>query len=458
MTESITTMLLIAVIALPTVATLALAISSWFRMMPGEAQINAIVSIAFGGATVCCAALLWILASSHTPLVSIQLGSFFEVSGYAFHWRLTGDHLSLPFAGFSSLLLGVIGAFSRRYLHREPGYLRFYMLLSLFGAGVALMVLGGSMELIFFGWEIIGLTSALLIAFFHDRRLPVAHGFRAFVTYRMCDIGLLSACVWLHHTTGGSSMELSGGAAPWATLDVPRTAVGATVVGLLMLLGAMGKGAQIPFGGWLPKAMEGPTPSSAIFYGAISVSLGPYLLLRSAHILEASPIATIAVIVLGAATAAHGTFVGRAQSDIKSALAYASMTQIGLIFVEIGLGFRYLALAHIVGHAALRSLQILRSPSLLHDYQQLERAMGGEVPRPGGHLERYVPKRLQPWLYRHALERGYFDAILRDYVVAPFLHTIGRIEALDAAWVRLISGEVTSVSTDDTTIALEKTR
>ena len=121
-------------------------------------------------------------------------------------------------------------------------------------------------------------------------------------------------------------------------------------------------------------------------------------------------------------------------------LSYASMTQVGLIFVEIGLGLRYVALAHIVGHAALRSLEILRSPNLLHDHQHLEKAIGSTLPRTGLHLEWLVPKRLQPWLYRHALERGAFDALLRDGVVGNWTRLLRAVDRLDRTWTRKLAG------------------
>jgi NADH-quinone oxidoreductase subunit L len=162
-------------------------------------------------------------------------------------------------------------------------------------------------------------------------------------------------------------------------------------------------------------------------------------LLRAESILQSSGVAAGTVVAVGALTALHATFVGRTQSDIKSALAYASMTQVGLIYVEIGLGLRYLAVAHIVGHAAIRTLQILRSPSLLHDHHHLEQAMGKQLPRTGGHIERLVPVSLQPWLYRVALERGGFDAFLKDRVVAPFLGFLSRIDRWDQAWVDYLS-------------------
>ncbi len=434
---------LVVLIALPVVAALGLGVLRWAtgRRVP-EAILSRTVRIAFSLATLLSLSLLASLFILGEPPFEADLGVWFEVGHYRFRWLLVGDRLSLLFAGFSSGLVWIIAAFSSRYLHREPGFHRFYLMLTLFGSGVLLVVLAGNLDLVFFGWEVVGLTSALLIAFFHERRLPVENGLRAFVTYRFCDIGLLSAAVWLHHTIGHSHLSTTPGAEAWAVLPVPPGAGDVVLVGFLVLWASMGKAAQIPLGGWLPRAMEGPTPSSAIFYGAISVHLGPYLLLRATPILEADARIRAAVILVGALTALHATFVGRVQSDIKSVLAYASMTQLGLIYVEIGLGFHGLALVHIVGHASLRSLQILRSPSLLHDHQHMEQAMGGALPRSGGHLERWVPAALQPWLYRAALERGYLDTLIVDQGVARLMRGLRWLDALDAAWSRRLAREV----------------
>lgn len=433
--------LVATILVLPASAVALIAVRSWFDQPLSEVTINASVALGFGGATAAAVALVALMLIGGRSSVEVDLGTWFEVGHYAFHWTLIADRLSVPFAGFSALLIGLIGAFSRRYLHLEPGYRRFYLLLAVFGTGVELVVLAGNLDVVFFGWELVGLTSALLIAFFNDRPRPVEHGLLAFVTYRVCDVGLLSAAVWLHHTVGTAAVA-SGPTAttPWSGFLVPPQGADATLIGLMLLWASMGKSAQVPIGGWLPRAMEGPTPSSAIFYAAVSIHLGPYLLLRASSIFEQSAVATTAVVLVGAATALHATFVGRVQSDIKSALAYASMTQVGLIFVEIGFGLRYLALAHIVGHATVRSLQVLRSPSLLHDHHHLEQAMGAQLPRTGGHLERWVPRRMQPWLYRYALERGYFDAFLRDHLIHGFARIFARLDYLDRRWADLVAG------------------
>lgn len=432
--------LVAAIFAVPAAAVILLGVPAWLGRKWSEASTAAVVAVSFSAATACSLLVaLWMLYSGE-PIVRAELGPWFASSHYAFHWDLGADRLSIPFAAFSAALVGLIGAFSRRYLHREPGFFRFYLLLTLFGCSVELLVLAGSLDLAFFGWELVGITSALLIAFFNERRLPVEHGLRAFLTYRVCDIGLLTAALWLHHSAGSSVVTAAPGEL-WGGVVVPPGEWNATLVALLLLWASMGKAAQVPLSGWLPRAMEGPTPSSAIFYGAISIHLGPYLLLRSAALLEHAPLAAGATVMVGAATAMHATFVGRVQTDIKSVLAYASMTQAGVIFMEIGLGFPKLALAHIVGHACVRSLQILRSPSLLHDHHHLEQAMGEQLPRTGGHLQRLVPAAFQPWLYMHALERGYFDALLRDYVLGFPVALLRRLDKLDRRWTARLAGQ-----------------
>jgi len=421
--SAIGTGLLPATVALPAAGVAVQALASWFGRRRSERATVAVVAVVFGTAALALAVLGLNLLVTGRDTIDVRLGTWFASPGHAWHWRLVADRLSVPFALSAATLIGLIGALSSRYLHREPGFFRFYLLLTLFGAGVELVVLAGSLAVAFVGWELVGLSSALLIAFFHDRRGPVRHGLRAFLTYRACDVGLLAGTALLAGAAGSvdlvnPSAPTSGwagrlGAADWAQLPVPGSAASATIVALLLLLAVIGKSALVPASGWLPRAMEGPTPSSAIFYGAISVHLGPYLLLRSHGLLDAAPAARVVVVLLGLATALHATVVGRVQSDIKNALAYASMTQVGLIVAEIGLGLDLVAIAHILGHAAVRSAQILRSPSLLHDRHHLEQAMGRTLPHTGRHLERLVPGRWQLPLYRYALGHGYLDVWLR---------------------------------------------
>ncbi len=261
---------------------------------------------------------------------TVAFGNWFAVHDYHFPLVLLADRLSLPFLALTAMLSGLIGQFSATYLHRERGFLRFFLLLHLFAFGSLLAFAAGSFDLLAAGWEIVGITSVLLIAFFQQRTPPVENALRVFAIYRACDIGLLVAIFAMHHWAGTASFD--------AGLP-PLTGQEAVAVCLLLLLAASGKAAQVPFSGWLPRAMEGPTPSSAIFYGAISIHAGAYLLLRVQPLIAQSALASALVIALGAATAVHGTIVGRAVSDAKTSLAYASLTQVGVVFVEIGLGW-----------------------------------------------------------------------------------------------------------------------
>ncbi|MBK9165908.1 MAG: hypothetical protein IPM24_00420 [Bryobacterales bacterium] len=342
---------------------------------------------------------------------SIPLGEWFRVGDHAFQFALRADPVSLPMLLLTALLAGIIGAFSRTYMHREPGYFRFFFCLHLFAFGAMIAFAAGNLDLLIVGWELVGLSSVLLVGFFYERSGPPASAIRVFATYRSADVGLLVGVFAAHHFRHTSSLEGIAGHA----LKPDE----ATIVGLLLLVAAMGKAAQIPFSGWLPRAMEGPTPSSAIFYGAISVHLGAYLLLRAYPLLTASPAALLAVTLIGLGTAVHGVVVGRAASDAKTSLAYASITQLGLIFAEIGMGWTTIALIHILGHSVVRTLQFLRAPSMLHEYHHMHAAAGGRVDAAEASLESILPEGLRRRLYWFALDRAHLDRFLDAVIVRP---------------------------------------
>jgi NAD(P)H-quinone oxidoreductase subunit 5 len=218
------------------------------------------------------------------------------------------------------------------------------------------------------------------------------------------------------------------------------TANQALFVGLLLLLAAAGKSALVPFSGWLPRAMEGPTPSSAVFYGALSVHLGAYLLMRVSPLLELSVGLRIAVICLGLISALYAAITARVQTDVKSALAFASLTQVGIIVVEIGLGLHYIALVHMIGHACLRTLQLLRAPTLLRDYNALENAIGAHLPHRSNHWEELLPPRTRTWVYALATERGYLDGAINSFIVEPFHSVFRTCDRWERAWTNLLAG------------------
>ena len=405
-----------------------------------ERLTSLLLNTTFSISTLACLMVAVTMVTHDLTRVEVSIGTWYESGPYAFHFGLLIDRLSLPFAGLTAVLFGLTTAFSHRYMHRESGYNRFFVLVALFAAGLQLIVLGDSIQLLIIGWECVGLSSVLLIAFFHDRPAPVQNGFRTFVVYHATDIGLLCAAGLIHHAVGdGTYAEFLGTSWPSSASQIP--AGKATFILLLILISVAGKSAQFPFSGWLPRAMEGPTPSSAIFYGALSVHTGAFLLLRLSPILDQSPTASSVIILLGLMTALHATLVGRVQTDIKSSLAYATLTQVGLITVEIGFGLRWLPLLHITGHACIRSLQFLRAPSFLSDFRRLGNATGHGEKQRGWHLERLIPDSFQTRLYRYAIERGNLDGWLNALVVHPFKRAFGFVENIDHAWCDWIGGK-----------------
>ena len=350
--------------------------------------------------------------------VRVALGDWFTVGHYGFPLSLLIDRLSLPLVCITVILAGVVGSFSVRYLHRDPGFYRFFLLLHLFTFGALLVFTADSLDLLIAGWEIVGITSVLLIGFFQYRPDPVRHALRVFGTYRIADLFMLLAVFLAHdwfHTASWEGMFTGD----WPGHSTNLDGKAAEVIAVLLVFGASGKSSQGPFCGWLPRAMEGPTPSSAVFYGAISVHAGAYLLLRVEPLIHNSPAATGLVIFIGLSTAFLGTLIHRTCADAKTSLAYAAQTQLGLIFAEIGFGWTTFAVFHLVSHAVLRTLQFLRAPSMLRDYNRVHAAAGGKINPTGGYYEALLPLKVQVWLYRFALGGGFYDAIVDRFIIAP---------------------------------------
>ncbi len=376
--------------------------------------------------------------------VPFTIGTWSSIPEQHYHFQLKFgfDRLSVPFVTLSFVLVGLVGAFASRYLHRESGFSRFFLLHSVFLLGMVLATAAGTIETLFIGWELVGLSSTLLVAFYQERPFPVISGQRIWSVYRLSDAAFILAAVALHHVSGEGDFSGLMGKGPWPQGEANLSGFQALAIGLLLLLAAAGKSALVPFSGWLPRAMEGPTPSSAIFYGALSVHLGAFLLLRVSPILDASWPLAATVAALGVATAVLAAAASRVQNDVKSALAYASVTQVGIITAEIGIGFRYLPLIHIIGHACLRTLQLLRAPSLLHDYWQLENALGK-------HIDHEEPIAADRWFsgalwnrfYKAAHERWYLDGLLDRYVVEPFMAFFLGAERLERRWTQLLESK-----------------
>ncbi len=404
----------------PMAAFLALGALWLLGRQPGERATSRVVELSLLASLVASVGTVAALAQGGFRPVRVELGDWFAIEGYRFELTFLADGLSATMMTLVSFITLLVGRFSVNYLHREPGFFRFFLLLAVFAAAMLLLVTAGSFDLLFAGWEMVGLTSILLVAFFHERQGPTRAAIRVMVTYRLCDIGILLGAAMLHHhthTTAFAELRSSPAVAHLGTFY-------SSLVGLCFLLGAAGKSALFPMGAWLPRAMEGPTASSALFYASLSVHAGVYLLLRAEPLIERAPVARELMVLVGAVTALHATMVTRTQTDAKSRLAYAAMTQVGVMVVEVALGLNRLATVHLVTHALLRGYQMLTAPTSIHHERAL-RAMHGAEPLPQAAplRARLSPEADRGW-YRLALDRFHLDVVFEQWLGRAFL-TLG---------------------------------
>jgi NADH-quinone oxidoreductase subunit L len=346
----------------------------------------------------------------------------YKAANYEFYLDFLFDQISLTYLLVGTLLTFLVTIYSRFYLHREHGYKRFFTTLLLFFNGYNITVLSGNLETLFIGWEILGICSFLLIAFYRERFLPVRNAVKVFTVYRVGDIGLILAMWMAHHLwqSNISFIQLSRDQLVHAQLE-SHTLVG-VFISLMLLITAAAKSAQLPFSSWLPRAMEGPTPSSAIFYGSLSVHIGVFLLLRTYEFWEHQYSVRVLIALLGLLTSVVASLIARVQSSVKSQIAYSSVAQIGLIFIEVAVGWHTLALVHFAGNAFLRTYQLLVSPSVaaylireqFYNYKPRELT-----------LEDSLPKRIEHSIYILSLKEWNLDLFMARFLWNP-LKDIGR--------------------------------
>lgn len=268
------TVLFFVILGLPLATFLLLGISWMLGFSAGEKCIGRTIKTIYSLMFLAFLALSWMLYQDADHSIEIHLGQWFVLDHYEYPMAFQWDAVTMPFAGLTIVLSGIVGSFSITYLHRDPGFLRFFLLLVLFSFGALLVFTASSLDLLIAGWELVGITSVMLISFFQYRPEPVRNALRVFATYRVADLFILVSVFLAHQWFG---------AADWArfreiALDAGVAGVSPammTIFPILIVFAASGKSAQGPFCGWLARAMEGPTPSSAIFYGAISVHAGP---------------------------------------------------------------------------------------------------------------------------------------------------------------------------------------
>lgn len=306
------------------------------------------------------------LLSRGTPLAE-TLFTWAATAGFrvdaALYFDAVTAVMGLVITGIGTL----IHIYSIGYMHEDEGYARYFAYLNLFLFFMLLLVLGKNLIVMFVGWEGVGLASYLLIGYWFKDADKTAAGIKAFVVNRVGDTGFLLAAFLIQGTAG--TLDFQGVNAFFST--TPPAAALTTLIGLLLLLGACGKSAQIPLHVWLPDAMAGPTPVSALIHAATMVTAGVYLLSRLSGLFMATPDAMAVVAWLGAMTALAGATMGVVQWNLKKVLAYSTMSQIGLMVMACGLGAFSVGMFHLTTHAFFKACLFLGAGAVLH-------ALGGE--------------------------------------------------------------------------------
>ncbi|MBS1787022.1 MAG: NADH-quinone oxidoreductase subunit L [Acidobacteria bacterium] len=382
----------------------------WITLAPLiGAIINGLFGKRLGEKVVGAIACLSVAASA-----SMAFGSFFRLTSKApdadgvrritehfFTWISVGSfqadfaYLLDPLSGIYILFITGVGLlihiYATGYMHGDPGYYRFFAYLNLFMFMMLTLVLGDNLLLLFVGWEGVGLCSYLLIGFFIKWDVAGDAAKKAFIVNRIGDFGFMIATFLVFTTFGTISFvtKTIGGhevASFLAQAASPTVLIGSTTaIALLLFVGATGKSAQIPLFVWLPDAMAGPTPVSALIHAATMVTAGVYLTARCSAVVVKSPTAMVVIAVIGAATAMFAATIGLAQNDIKKVLAYSTVSQLGYMFLACGVGAFIAGIFHVMTHAFFKALLFLGAGSVIHGAHEEQdiRKMGG--------LRKYMP-------------------------------------------------------------------
>jgi NADH-quinone oxidoreductase subunit L len=276
----------------------------------------------------------------------------------------------------------LIHVYSTGYMHDDPRYHRFFAYLNLFVASMLILVLADNLVLMYFGWELVGACSYLLIGFWFEKPSAATAAKKAFITTRIGDTGMLIGIFVIFVAVG--SLQISDINRAAAEGGIAHTT--AIVAAILLFSGAVGKSAQLPLYVWLPDAMEGPTPVSALIHAATMVTAGVYLVVRLNPLYDYARVAGTVVAVVGVATALYAAILAMAEDDIKRVLAYSTISQLGFMFLAAGVGAEGAAIFHLVTHAFFKALLFLGAGSVMH-------ALGGEtaLDRMGG-LRKQIPR------------------------------------------------------------------
>lgn len=337
--------------------------------------------------------------------LSLQLFTQFQHRNPLYQFHVHIDIFSVGLLVLSTFLSGVIGRFSLNYLAFEDGYYKFFMNFYLMQFALYTLILSTNFYFILIAWELLGIASVFLISFYQTQHKTVANALFVMGIYKFCDFFLILALLFFHHEQAGFLIHTEAQAASILFVS-------------LLILASMGKSGIFPFSKWLPRAMEGPTTSSAIFYGALSIHAGVILLLKFRSLLVGNHI-PVFLCLLGLMTVVYASLKSRIQTDVKSTLAYATVVQVGFMYIELGLGWHLLVLLHIVSNALLKTYQFIRSPSNLYDANYLE-SLHAQAFKPHGlHFEYILPKRVRIWLYK-LVYHNFGLTLIWQKLLAPF--------------------------------------
>lgn len=383
---------LIPVLPLGGAFLLGLGLISYNKTTNGLRQINAALIVSLmGAAMVLSFAILWSQIQGHDPYLMTfewaSAGDFHLTMGY------TIDHLTSLMLVVVTTVAFLVMIYTDGYMAHDPGYVRFYAYLSLFSFSMLGLVVSPNLVQIYIFWELVGMCSYLLVGFWYDRKPAADACQKAFVTNRVGDFGLLLGILGLYWATNSFEFDVMGERLQTLVSTGQLSGVVAAIFAILVFMGPMAKSAQFPLHVWLPEAMEGPTPISALIHAATMVAAGVFLVARMFPVFSEIPTAMQVIAWTGAVTALLGATIAVTQNDIKKGLAYSTISQLGYMVMAMGIGAYSAGLFHLMTHAYFKAMLFLGSGSVIHGMEAVvghNPALAQDMRLMGG-LRKYMP-------------------------------------------------------------------
>ncbi len=342
-----------------------------FGRLLGDSLARVLTILLMGLASVCAIAALWTGIDAGSQAIAVPIGTWIQAGGFHASWQLRFDPLSATMVTMVTVISTLIHLYSVGYMaHEKMPVARFFAYLSLFSFAMLMLVSSDNLIQLFFGWEGVGLASYLLIGYWFDRPSATAAAVKAFVVNRVADLFFMVGIALLFVQFGTVSYDNIFALVP-AHANAAYHLFGSDlrayeVIGVLLFIGAAGKSAQLFLHTWLPDAMEGPTPVSALIHAATMVTAGVFLMARMSPLLEFAPVAKGLVLVIGASTCFFAATVGLVQPDIKRTIAYSTCSQLGYMFLAAGCGLYQASMFHLTTHACFKALLFLSAGSVIH--------------------------------------------------------------------------------------------